>query len=291
MTTLLTMKGFNKKIDYLCFTANTAGSTVKLRKFRSPTSVNIETSTNKSTWTDYTIWDTITLSNVWDKIYFRNKSETTTGFSTSPSDSYRFEMTWSVAWSWDVNYLINKNSTDTLVWNYCYFGLFEVCTSLTTAPELPATTLTEHCYQEMFYYCTNLETLTALPATTLTTFCYCMMFYWCTSLISCPSISATTLATSCCRNMFYNCSNLETLPKLQALALANYCYYQMFQGCTKIKMSTTKTWAYQTEYRIPTEWTWTTATDAFNYMFQNTWWTFTWSPTINTTYYTSNTVI
>jgi hypothetical protein len=26
-------------------------------------------------------------------------------------------------------------------------------------------------------------------------------------------------------------------------------------------------------------------------MFSSTWWTFTWTPSINTTYYTSNTVV
>jgi hypothetical protein len=58
------MKGFNKQIDYLCFTANTAGSTVKLIKNGSPTTVTLETSTDGNTRTTYTIGDTITLSNI-----------------------------------------------------------------------------------------------------------------------------------------------------------------------------------------------------------------------------------
>lgn len=223
----------------LCFTANAASSTVKLRKFWSPTSVTLETSTDGENWSTYTFGNTITLANIGDKVYFRNTSETTTWFSTSTSASYKFEMTWSVAWSWDINYLINKNSTDTLVWNYCYYYLFADCTSLTTAPKLPATTLTEHCYQNMFYNCTNLETLTALPATTLT----------------------------------------------------EACYNFMFGSCSKIKISTTQTWEYQNEYRIPTTWTWTTASYALNYMFNSTWWTFTSNPSINTIYYTSNTLV
>ena len=92
MTTLLTMKWFNKKIDYLCFTANTAGSTVRLNYAWNPTIVNLEISTDWITRTDYTInnrlWTIITLSSIWDKVYFRNKSETVTWFSTSAWSDY-----------------------------------------------------------------------------------------------------------------------------------------------------------------------------------------------------------
>lgn len=223
----------------LCFTANTANSTVQLTQTWSPTSVNLETSTDWSTWSTYTIWDTITLSNIWDKVYFRNTSETTTGFSTAAnSNYYRFAMTWSIAASWDVTTLINKNWTDTLS-NYCFATLFYQCSSLTTPPELPATTLGDYCYNTMFYQCT--------------------------SLIS--------------------------IPKFVALSYPTYACSSMFNGCSNIKLSTTQTWIYQNEYRIPTTWTGTAGTRAFYYMFTNTWWTFKWTPTINTTYYTSNTVI
>ena len=40
--------------------------------------------------------------------------------------------------------------------------MFESCTSLTTAPELPATTLADYCYQNMFAGCTNLKSVTML---------------------------------------------------------------------------------------------------------------------------------
>jgi len=35
--------------------------------------------------------------------------------------------------------------------------MFYYCTSLTTAPELPATILTPYCYGNMFYGCTSLN--------------------------------------------------------------------------------------------------------------------------------------
>ena len=38
--------------------------------------------------------------------------------------------------------------------------MFRGCTSLTTAPELPATTLADYCYDSMFYGCSKLNSLT-----------------------------------------------------------------------------------------------------------------------------------
>lgn len=264
MRALLMDKKKKTELPCLCFTANTAGSTVQLTKTWTPTAVTLETSTDGISWTTYTFWDTITLTNIWDKIYWRNTSETDTWFSTSNTKYYKFAMTGSVAWSWDVNYLLNKNSTTTAS-TECYERLFYNCTSLTTAPKVWATTLGTYCYRYMFYWCTWLTTPPQLPATTLASSCYYGMFNWCTWLTAITKLDATTLAT--------------------------YCYYQMFTWCSNIKLSTTQTWDYQTEYRIPTTWTWTTASSALTLMFQNTWGTFTSNPSINTTYYTSNTVV
>ena len=355
-------------LDYLCFTANTAGSTVQLKKNGTPAAITLEVSSDKINWSTYTFDTDITLTNIEDKVYFRNTSTTTTGFATSTSNYYQFVMSWSVSWSWDINYLLNKNSTTT-VSSYCYYCLFYQCTSLTTAPSLPATTLTYYCYWQMFSWCTSLTTAPVLPATTLTygcyfnmfyncsslttapalpattlaQYCYYQMFYWCTWLTSTPALSATTLANYCYYSMFYNCSSLTTapalpattlaiscyqnifwwctsitevpalpattlanycywgmfagctsltsVPALSATTLADYCYYRMFYWCSKIKVSETQTWDYQTEYRIPISWTGTTATSALSSMFSSTGWTFKSTPTINTTYYTSNTVV
>ena len=50
--------------------------------------------------------------------------------------------------------------------NYCYYYMFQGCTSLTTAPELPATTLVQGCYDSMFNGCTNLNYIKAMFTTT-----------------------------------------------------------------------------------------------------------------------------
>ena len=173
----------------------------------------------------------------------------------------------------------------------CYYSMFFWCTSLTTAPELPATTLTNNCYACMFNGCTSLTTAPELPATTLTNNCYENMFGDCTSLATAPSLPATTLAEDCYNYMFQGCTSLVTLPELPATNLADYCYSDMFSGCSLIKLSTTQTGEYQTAYRIPAFGTGTTATDALADMFYKTGGEFKGTPSINTTYYTSNAVV
>ena len=112
-----------------------------------------------------------------------------------------------------------------------YYKMFNGCSSLTTVPELSATTLAYFCYHYMFADCTSLTTAPELPATTLANYCYSSMFRGCSSLTTAPSIlPATTLAVECYENMFYNCSSLTTAPELPATTLATSCYSYMFYG-------------------------------------------------------------
>ena len=277
--------------NYLCFTANTANSSVGLYKYWTPYEVELETSVDKQTWSDYTIWTDINLVNVWDKVYFRNKASDPVGFSSGHSNNYySFYMRGSVSASWDVNYLLCKYSTPYLTQYYSFARLFSNCASLTTAPELPATTLARACYIYMFEYCTSLTTAPELPATTLADDCYEKMFSNCTSLTTAPVLPATTLAWACYGEMFEYCTSLTTLPELPALGMTDYCYHRMFQGCSNIKISETQTSEYNVPYRIPVSGEWVDGRSRYA-MFTDTWWTFRWTPEINRTYYTSNTVV
>lgn len=81
--------------DWLCFTATQANSTLHLDKFGSPNAISLETSTDGSTWTDYS-WtdstgDTLALANVGDKVYMRAKTENQT-IGSSSSNYYKFVM-------------------------------------------------------------------------------------------------------------------------------------------------------------------------------------------------------
>lgn len=128
-------------------------------------------------------------------------------------------------------------------------------------------------------------------ADTITNYAFINLFNGCTALTSAPSISATYFYPLCCAGMFFWCSSLATLPKIHATTLDNWCCNVMFGSCSSIKISATQTWEYQTPYRIPTEWTWTPWVEPLWHMFSGTWGTFTGTPSINTTYYTSNQVI
>ena len=122
--------------------------------------------------------------------------------------------------------------------NYCYYKMFNGCTKLTSAPVLPATTLAYSCYDCMFRGCTSLTSAPELPATTLAGKCYGNMFKGCTSLTAAPVLKATTLANYCYFNMFAGCTSLTSAPELKATTLADYCYYYMFSGCTKLSTVT-----------------------------------------------------
>ena len=259
--------------DYLCFTANEDNSTIQIGQKGTPTTVTLQYKINDGDWTNFsfgTISDESTISPAGtiitlqkgNKVYFRNNASSVTGFSTGSSNLYRFFMTGSISASGNVMSLVDKTcGTKEIPCDNCFYKLFSDCSSLTTAPELPATTLAASCYYYMFEKCSSLTTAPELPATTLAATCYYRMFYNCSSLITAPELPATTLAVGCYLAMFENCSNLTTAPELPATTLANTCYYQMFSGCKNlnfVKAAFTK-WgdlsnSAASDYYATTEW-------------------------------------
>ena len=140
-----------------------------------------------------------------------------------------------VACTGDIRTLLNWKSYSTVdTQNARFCKLFYGCTALTSAPDLPATTLANECYYGMFIDCTSLASAPELKATTLADNCYNRMFFNCTSLTSAPELKATTLAPECCYDMFYGCTSLASAPNLPATKLAKSCYWQMFYGCTSL---------------------------------------------------------
>ena len=80
--------------------------------------------------------------------------------------------------------------------------MFRDCTSLTTAPELPATTLANNCYQEMFRGCTKLNYIKAMftttPSTTYTS-------YWVSGVASSGTFVKNSAAT-------WNVAGISAIP-------------------------------------------------------------------------------
>ena len=191
----------------LCFTAEEANSTISMQAIGDAPSVSLQTSIDGVNWTPFTVGTTtITLANVGDKVYFAAGENNNTRFGSSTSAYNTFIMTGKVAAYGSITSLLNAVSKLTsLSSSYCYCYLFNNCTSLTFAPELPATTLASYCYYGMFYGCTSLIQAPALPATTLTGSCYASMFNGCSSLTTAPTLPAMTLAQACYTSMFYGC--------------------------------------------------------------------------------------
>ncbi len=106
----------------------------------------------------------------------------------------------------------NYSTVNTQNAKFCF--LFKRCSVLTSAPDLPATTLGYYCYFKMFEDCTSLTSAPELKATALADYCYFSMFRGCTSLTSAPKLTATELTYYCYSNMFYNCTKLSTVTML-----------------------------------------------------------------------------
>ena len=119
--------------------------------------------------------------------------------------------------------------------NDCYYFMFYGCTSLVVAPELPATTLALRCYRGMFSGCIHLEDAPELPATSMEQQCYYEMFRNCFSLVVAPKLSATNLQDECYSSMFYGCLKLVVAPELPSLTLPQNCYDLMFYDCSSLR--------------------------------------------------------
>ncbi len=256
--------------------------------------ITLQYSTNGGTTWNNISSDVTTTSS--DEIWFRGRATGTKSLYTSSDSSNAWVFSGDASNKLhvygDLRYLLCDNLGDnTITFNiatYCFNSMFYGCTSLTTAPSLPATTLATYCYSNMFEGCTGLTTAPSLPATKLARGCCASMFRDCTSLTTAPSLPATTLANYCYANMFNGCTSLTTAPELPATTLAEYCYSNMFNGCTALKVSKTQEGSYQYAWRIPTSGTGTIAYYWNPDMLKDTGGTFKSNPSINTTYYVEN---
>ena len=198
--------------EALCFTAKADQSMLSLSKTGSPQDINLQTSTDGKSWTPYNIGDVITVPNAGGKVYFAAVGSNYT-LASSPSDFYKFVTTGEFEASGNVNSLLEEDPNIARTMSlegrqFCYVYLFSGA-ALTTAPELPATTLAYGCYAGMFQGCTSLTQAPVLPAYDLANFCYYYMFENCTSLTSAPVLPAGDLVDSCYAYMFQGCTSLN----------------------------------------------------------------------------------
>lgn len=212
----------------LTIEAKIAPATVTFTKGSNVTWTNpVEYSLNGGAWTEYASGTGITLTNIGDKVSFRgNNARYATADEHScfscDKDCYIYGNVMSLINSTDYantkvltqNYALRElfynnthivnHSSKTLVLPattltpWCYYGMFNGCTGLKTAPALPATNLAEYCYSYMFSNCTSLTTAPILPAPALVNRCYYYMFSGCTNLnrVTCLATSGINLSSS-----------------------------------------------------------------------------------------------
>ena len=207
-------------------------STVRLAQVGTPYEISLEYSTDETHWKPYTIGETISLADS-TFLLFRNGEHKNRKFSKDDENYYHFEISGPISAQGNIMSLLNRDFSTPLTF-YGFFALFEGCTSLLSAPELPATTMEKGCYSQMFAGCTALKYTPELPAEVLATNCYRYMFRGCSTLTSAPELPATKMEQGCYFGMFSECTELTSVPELQANVLANNCYGWMFKGCSAL---------------------------------------------------------
>ena len=207
---------FDEAVDYLTFTAETAGSTVSLLLQGAATERNVEWSTDGDSWTPFT-WangatDAVTLANVGDSVMIRcNDGQ----FSTGDSDWVQFVFTGTIAASGNVMTLLSYTGTDSAVPAYAFLNLFRDQTALVEAPELPALNLNYKSYFCMFYGC---------------------------SLANAPKLTAEQYAYQCYGSMFggghHAFTSIEIVGQWDALGSDTSAMEKMFKGCSALNSVT-----------------------------------------------------
>ena len=226
-------------IPYVTFKAEQA-QTFKITPKYGYTISGLEYSVNGGEWKKVVADTGVDFGGDKGNLRLRGTNTNGTASADDPYSTITFDKNVNVACTGDIRTLLNwKNYSTVETQNARFCNLFQGCSVLTSAPELPATTLADNCYSAMFEGCSVLTSAPELPATTLALGCYSSMFSDCTSLTSAPTLSATTLALSCYSSMFSNCTSLTSAPTLSATTLADYCYSEMFNGCTSLKSAPT----------------------------------------------------
>lgn len=127
----------------------------------------------------------------------------------------------------------NVTENSTLSSTYSCPRLFNGDTHIIDASGLimPSNTK-QYCYDFMFQNCTNLKKAPQLPATSLEIYCYRSLFSGCTKLTDAPELQALVLSGNCYYQMFNNNYALMYLKMLATDISAYNCLYQWVNGVT-----------------------------------------------------------
>lgn len=275
-------------MKYLTIVSRADNNVIKLKCSSASASKQILVSTDKNTWSSYTsTTDGVTLAtlNNGNKLYLKGSNNTyasaTNLYNTFTStgdfdvegnimsllygDDFASKTTYPSTYTFvrlfDGSKVVNAKNLilpATTARGRCYYSMFSGCTSMITAPKLPAKTLGTYCYYGMFYQ-TAITEAPELPATTLATYCYYRMFRGCTGLTKSPVLPAKTLTGSCYYQMFWQCSNLNHVTMLATDISASSCLYNWLSSVaatgTLVKDASMTTLPTDSESGIPSGWT------------------------------------
>ena len=138
----------------------------------------LQYSVNNGEWNDVVANEEVTFGGTNGDLRLRGTNTHGTASGRVAYSTIIFTNDVKVACTGDIRTLLdwrNYSTVNTQNARFCH--LFKDCAVLTSAPELPATTLAEACYFCMFYGCTSLTSAPELKATTLANNCYSSMFY------------------------------------------------------------------------------------------------------------------
>ena len=150
-------------IPYVTFKAEVEQN-FRMTKSRKYTISNLQYSVNNGDWQDVVAGTEISFGGPYGDLRLRGTNTKGTADGSTRFSTIKFsDETVNVACTGDIRTLLNwrnYNTVDTKDARFC--KLFYGCSVLTSAPELPATTLAESCYQEMFFGCVKLSSVTML---------------------------------------------------------------------------------------------------------------------------------
>ena len=203
---------------YVTFTAD-AEQTFKMTTYGDYTISGLQYSVNNGKWQNVVVDKEVTFGGTNSTLRLRgtNINGTADHYIKKYSTITFTDKNVKVACTGDIRTLLdwkNYKTVDTQNAKFC--NLFDGCSVLTSAPELPATKLADYCYYGMFFCCTSLTAAPELKATTLAVRCYSSMFEGCTKLSTVTMLAPSdqiTSASDCCKDWLTNAGTDESITR------------------------------------------------------------------------------
>ena len=170
------------------------------------------------------------------KFYLRGDN-TAFGQGSNNSDVHTFSSTGNIEAHGNIMTLLDKTGQSTsFATSGTFKRLFQNMTTLKTAPELPATTLSNSCYDSMFKG-SGITQSPELPATNILTSSYYQIFMNCASLTKAGKMIINSFTgTSSCREMYSGCSNLTDISdiSINETNFTNFAMRSTFENCASL---------------------------------------------------------